>query len=245
MIAMFLTLVLLIAPATLLMLVSILRRRRYIDNHWSLWFIALIAVVAPAGALPAWQVHPVYGIAYALATYSGVVLFSLSLTDVYVVQVWMLFPAAVAVITLLPVIVLPLFSTSRATMISSTGQALDVSFVGKSTKHMEDSIASAIRDIEHEQANIKEAASTLSREIELKNQLIRQLENERSALLTQIQQQQALAALTKDQAEAVRDSLSRGKYVDYFIGFVIGVISSIVASVAIRFMTPSAKHANG
>lgn len=68
--------------------------------------------------------------------------------------------------------------------------------------------------------------------IEQKNKDIDRMNKERTLILQELDQYKRLSSITKEQADIIYEALQRGKYLDYIIGFVLGLVSTIVFEVA-------------
>ncbi len=53
--------------------------------------------------------------------------------------------------------------------------------------------------------------------------------------MQELDEYKKLSAITKEQAESIYQALEKGKYFDYFMGFLIGIISSVVFEIAKSF----------
>src|SRR5262249_35865334 len=142
-----------------------------------------------------------------------------------------------AVLVAVPYAILPLLRSHTPIAVPTVVAPIDTSFIRASIQQIQTSMAGSVRDIQREQARIEAATAQLVEQVDKQNARIRTLQHEREILAQQIVSERALASLTKDQAEAVRQSLTRGRYLDYMVGFFIGVVSSVTASLSLRFLS--------
>lgn len=85
-----------------------------------------------------------------------------------------------------------------------------------------------------ESESIDELMSRVKVAIKENNEQLDQIRKEQIAVQEEADYYQALASLSKEQAEAVASSLNRGKYFEYLIGLIVGITSSVIASILIR-----------
>jgi methyl-accepting chemotaxis protein len=228
------------APALLTLSYLHLRWRRNIVRDWTAWAVTLGLALAPLGIAFAWQSDFIYGIVYAACVYVGVVAFFLRginrITPLAVSAA--LLVAGAAVIIVVPTAILPrLHLDLKADSSGDDSFAeLDVSFIEKSVNSMKSSMDSTTSSIEAEKRNMAAAIEKLSAGLAQRNRQLKDM-NERHQLLKQeVEQYKSLANLTGEQADAVRAALQNGKYLDYFVGFVLGIVSSITASFMSRLL---------
>lgn len=98
--------------------------------------------------------------------------------------------------------------------------------LGERFGRIRNAIGQIERSIATEVRGVDQAMDQLSSEIESRNRELEDIQTERQRLTEQLRQYEAIAALTREQADAVTEALRRGKYVDYVVGFVLGLISS-------------------
>jgi hypothetical protein len=202
--------------------------------------IGVLLAVSPIATYFVWQIDEVWAIAYLVVTWVAAFQFigwlqrggTGSLAAVAVLLAWL-----VAVATAVPFAVLPYYRVDLDTALRSTpSPKVELSSIQDSVTRLETAVSGMSRDIQREQIALRSATADLLRELDHRATLVRQLEKQRDELARQVVEQQALASLTHNQAEAVRRDLARDKYFEYLVGFVIGIASSIVASMIGKFL---------
>ena len=200
-------------------------------QRWT-WFVMTLIGIAPAGIPFAWRFSAGYGLGYAILTYSIVIVMLMALRGWLPIYRWLqsaiLISVTAAIVTLIPIAVLPYFRPAEADI--KLPPVADARFVSESIEQIQSSIGRTIQDMQQEQQKVDAATKILLEQIDRQNATIRGLHTQRANLSKQIEYQRALVSLSQDQVNAITDSLSRGKYWDYGIGFILGIISSVVAT---------------
>jgi len=101
-------------------------------------------------------------------------------------------------------------------------------FLSESFTRIRSAIGQIEKSIGKDAANIDKAIDQLATEIQNRNKELQEIQKEQQKLIDQRDQYKTLAALTKQQANAVTEALRRGKYLDYVIGFILGLISGVI-----------------
>lgn len=219
----------LVLPSLFAVLRPLVQQRIF---NWQVWLIALEIGIAPAGTYLAWQVSPAYSIAYAVATYLTVLVFYaqtvVGISD-RVHQLTKLLWVA-ATMSLVATAIMPRIENWPPPPAPPAPKPVDLTFISASIRQMQRSISEASDDIRAEQAKIEESTQLLLDQVDHQNRLVEALARERDRLANQVAQQQAIVALTDEQVDAIHSQLQRGKYFDYVVGFVFGVVASLTAS---------------
>lgn len=230
---------------TVTVLIRLARRaRRGADEAMPLRLQAfvLVASLTPLGAPVAWTISSWYGVAYALASYAFAVVFAIELEATRMLPDWVviasLLVTGAALFTIIPMAFLPRLTVSLFTAKARPvpPPPLDVAFIRKSVDSIKRSLNASVDDIQREQSRIEAASQVLQAQVERQNVTIINLTRQRDSLVREVERERVLAALTTDQAESIRKSLNRGKYFDYIIGFILGILSSVVASLSVRLV---------
>lgn len=141
-------------------------------------------------------------------------------------------------------IVLTMFFSAPASILltfsalwqTSTGLPNDVSaaessdFVEERAKEIRLKINSMTDEIESEKDKIDNALHALVKNVEEKSNEVLVLQNEHTKLLEDIEFYKSLSSLSEEQTKAVVENLNKGKHKDRAFGFVLGVISSLLAT---------------
>ena len=179
-----------------------------------------------------------YGLLYAACVYAGVIGFTLRGLNRLGLPVALgtLLVASAALVIVVPTAVLPKIHLDLAPD-SHDGQSiaeLDVSFVDKSLKTMKSSVDSTVSSIEEEKKNMTAAIEKLSAGLEHRNRQLREMNEKHRLLQQEVERYKVLAKMTETEADAVSAALQKGKYLDYFIGFILGFASSAAFAFASR-----------
>lgn len=202
--------------------------------------LGLVICILPAGAWFAWQINIFYGLVYGALIYGA--LFLIFATDYYNVPwrhaKWVT-PLALVIflalgVTVFPFAILPTLRPKASRQQVNAG--IDLAVFSQSADQIQRSMTKAVSDIQGEQQRLDVATQRLLAAVAAQNTAIKRLEGERAQLAEQVRYQTALASLTKPQADAIAQSLTRGKYIDYFLGFLIGVASSVTATLGMRLL---------
>lgn len=204
---------------------------RHDAQRWT-WFVVAVIAIAPAGIPFAWRFSAGYGIGYAVVTYSIVLIMLMALRGWLPIYGWLqsaiLLAVTAAIVTLVPIAVLPYFHVAEADI--RQAPVANARFVTQSIQQIQDSIGRTIHDMQQEQHKVDAATKVLIEQIDRQNATIRALHTQRANLSKQIEYQQALVSLSEEQVGAITASLSRGKYWDYGIGFLLGIFASMIAT---------------
>ena len=93
----------------------------------------------------------------------------------------------------------------------------------------------AAANIETERRAVKTAIDQLLVNLRQRNERLRELSVQQQQLVREVEKYRALATLSEEQVSAVIAALARGKYVDYVIGFLLGLASSAIVKFGVRF----------
>jgi hypothetical protein len=214
-----------------------LRSQKY-QLELRVWFILALFTVGTVAIPFVWCRNVYAGFFYALISYAVPVLAAAVLLGKWQFKKERLANVVLVTYTLsfglaIPFAVLPFFQRQTSNPVEPRRGPIDAAFIRHSAEQIQGSMNGAVRDIQREQNRVEFATKQL---IDQVDRQIRDLQKERAALKIQVDYQRALAALTKPQADAVRDSLARGKYFDYLIGFLIGIASSATVTVGSRWL---------
>jgi len=209
------------------------------------WFLLLgigaLLIMSSLCISLVWDTNHVYGVIHATATYLPVIGFILELAEknrkwmflvaarVYMV-LWGLIISIISFGIALPVSVIPSIRTYPVPVSEIQEKLeLDTAFVAESLGKIKQSFVSAQERIEKEKTKIDQSAERLLASLEAKNTELRNLESEQNKLRTEVAYYKELVSMTEPQVEAIRNMLGRGRYVNYILGFIIGVTSSVTA----------------
>ena len=106
---------------------------------------------------------------------------------------------------------------------------IDISQIEKSFSNIESSFYDIDKIIESETSNINKLISQIKTQIESKNQELKQLNEQQNRLLEEVEHYKKLSSINREQADALLVALNRNKYLEYIIGFAIGILSSLAA----------------
>jgi hypothetical protein len=231
------------APAFLMLAYLHLRWKADGARDWTAWAVSLVLALAPMGIVFAWQSQFIWGIVYGACIYLGVIAFSLrALNRIGPRTVTVaLLAVGVALFIVVPTAILPRIhlDLDADRQDRQSFAELDVGFVEKSLESMRSSMDSTMSSIETEKKNMSAAIEKLSAGLTQRNRQLREINEKHRQLQQEVEQYKALANLTEEQADAVSAALHRGKYLDYLVGFVLGVASSATATFVSRLISKS------
>jgi hypothetical protein len=111
-----------------------------------------------------------------------------------------------------------------------TSNEIDISLIEKSFSNIESSFKEIDEIIETETSYINELIIKTRTQIESKNSELKELNQQQIELQEQMEQYKQLSTISEEQAKALLVALNRNKYLEYLIGFGIGLLSSIAAA---------------
>jgi|GEM_PF-729171 len=207
------------APSIVMVYGAALRRRE--AGPWWMWLVLPCFALGAAGVPFIWRLNIAYAIPYAVLAYATSFVVAAVLSGVQwasgTIGDLICGAHALAFGIMIPIAVIPYVRASFNPAIAlRNAPPIDAGFIRRSTEQIQGSMNGAVRDIQREQNRVELATKQLVQQVETQNALINDLQKERAELTRQVEFQRVLAALTKPQADSVRDSLTRGKYVDYF-----------------------------
>ena len=207
-------------------------------------------VIGAAGAVTpfAYALSPIYGLLhYATVLLSAVILAILGMGDESKSIRWFVssFFSAVAfppilLIIAIPLAVLPYFRSEAPSLLPpQASPEISTQAITETFSRIEDGLSEIERDIALESENIDQSIENLTKDIETRNTELRALVEEQSRMAEEVKISRALADLTEEQGKAVVNALNRGKtadkFLDYGVGFLLGLLSSGFILVMQRF----------
>jgi hypothetical protein len=225
-------------PALLILSYLHLRWKKNSARDWTAWTVSLALALSPMGIAFAAQSHFIWGVIYGACVYVGIIAFSLRALNRIgpLAVIAALVAAGAAVIIVVPAAILPRIHVDlhAGRQDEQSFAELDLRFVEKSLDTMRSSMDSTMSSIEAEKKNMSAAIEKLSAGLTQRNRQLGEINEKHRRLQQEVEQYKALANLTEAQAAAVIAALERGKYLEYLVGFVLGVASSITATFVSR-----------
>ena len=137
----------------------------------------------------------------------------------------------------IPSAVLPYIRAETPTPPAS--QEIGTIAIKETFSRIKDGLSEIERNIALESQNIDQSIENLTQDIESRNQELTALVDEQARMAEEIKKSRELAGLTEDQAKAVFAEFNRNKvrdqFLDYGVGFVLGLLSSGFYFVMQRF----------
>lgn len=188
-----------------------------------------ISIANGASASFAYNINPIYGIVhYGLILSYGI--FTLLYSYKIFRNQFIIITGFLIVITLfiivIPVAVIPHFRPQAPLTSAHIPSEISAESFTKSFSRIRYVLSDIERKISKETTNIDNSIIALTKEIDARNEQLLALRAEQSRLSQQVEYYRELASLTEEQTQAVIQALQRGKYIDYIIGFIIGLLSS-------------------
>jgi hypothetical protein len=132
-----------------------------------------------------------------------------------------------SLIILLPVAILPNINNTKI-IYQNYGQSFDVQFVDKSFENIRNSFGQVQKSISIETSAIDKAIASFKENLKSQEKRLGQLQEDLKMKQAEVERYKALANLTKEQREAIVKEIDRGKIKDYIIGFVLGMVGSLL-----------------
>ena len=129
-------------------------------------------------------------------------------------------------IIVIPVAVVPHFR--NVTYVGTISEAEEISTLPiiENFNKIKELIKSTEDELISQSENIDKLVDELISEIERRNIELREINQERADVLTELEYYKTIASLTKEQSDAVYRALQRARYIDYIVGFAIGIFTS-------------------
>lgn len=128
-----------------------------------------------------------------------------------------------------PVAVIPTFKTPLP---QPEQIQFDPVTVARSAKAMADKFASFEQALLAEQEKISQSFGNLLTEVENQNIKVEELQRRKSELENKVVKYQQLLSLSEDQVRSVESLLKEGRHIDYIIGFLLGLASSVMVALS-------------
>ena len=109
-----------------------------------------------------------------------------------------------------------------------TIEEFDVKAIEQKLENIKLSFNKAENKIREETRAIDKTMDAVLEEINKKNNVLINTKKETKRIQAEIEQYKALASLTESQIKSVVSALDKGKYIDYFIGLLSGMFSSLL-----------------
>ncbi len=180
----------------------------------------------------AWESNWLFGLLYGLLLYSALGLHFIegwvNSNIVIPEKVYQTLGSSIAICLVLtvPMSILPFYRGEHIATESSTVDVIRAIEI--------DSIKSKFSELEavltKEGEKIREALATVTKEIDAQNAELNKLQREKEGMMAELEMYKNIVNLTEDQVNAVTNILGRGKYIDYTIGFLLGLLSSAIVA---------------
>jgi len=222
-------------PAIIIVFLVLIR----IGELWGFgfnWFIALLIGVglflSTACISFTFKVSHIYGILHTFFSYFGILTFFLlvlrdlfrRINRTFLFSSWIL--SGIMLIIAIPTSVIPNFPTQKSLIMRDNYGEIKLDFISESLSKIKDSFDAVELNVSEESKNIDKSINNLLNNIDNSNNELKRLKKEQMKLSSEIDQYKKLASVTEQQATAIRTMIRRGKYLDYIIGFFIGLTSS-------------------
>lgn len=217
----------------ILMLIREVKPKLKISHCFGVILVVLFFMAIGGTGSFVYVMNSIYGIFYYVIVFSYTTFFIL--VELYILK----FKAAAGLVILLfvipfvsfiyavPTAVIPYFRS--AINLTSKPIAISSEFNAESFTKRFSRMREALTDIEGkislETKNIDHSITELTYEIEQRNKQLKDLRDQQASLEDQVEQYKKLASLTQEQTQAVIEVLRKGKYIDYTVGFIIGILS--------------------
>lgn len=210
---------------------------------WLFLVLFLIAfVVAGSGIFYAYQHSKLWGIGYFAAYAIACLLILINTIDLDFIDdnLWALPTFFVAgglsmfsLVIAIPVAIIPRFEVAPLSnsQYMPTLESFDSSFINISQRFSDFEAA-----IVKERSSLEGSFNQLKFEVIELEAAIGALQTERDHAKKEADQYKTLMSLTKKQVEGIKHMLSKGRYNDYIIGFLVGIFSSGIVAVATQLV---------
>jgi hypothetical protein len=199
-------------------------RRTHLHKHAGVWFLAGVAMLAPLQIYAVYRWDDAAGMLYGLLCYAAAIGFALRLEDrlpraAHWPLILVLVATVFAALTFLPTVTWP--------FVSAEGPLAETELSGDTLRDSLHRLDRALLQMQREEKKLKDTTSSLTTEIERHAAVMRNLEEQREDLATEIHRTQLL----KVEADA-HDRPSPTS----LMSFLTGIASSITAAFAWSFV---------
>jgi hypothetical protein len=125
-----------------------------------------------------------------------------------------------------PTAIIPYFRGQRKSEIIEMDLPFDLGFIAAGFENIRQNFQGVQKAISSETLNIDRAISRFQENLQSQSNEFKRLQNELVRTKEELEEYRTLASLTKQQRDTLLAALSRQKYVDYLVGFILGVASS-------------------
>ncbi len=205
--------------------------------------IGALAFVIGTGCIGfAWRKAPAYGVTQAIISYIPFVVIVIENTDTRISELIKKIPevifSVIAVIALISIVIavpLTVIPYYRQTPQPPQVELLSTTFLTDSLDQIGNSFQDVEKAIKSERGKIEISIQKLLSDFEKSKKDLEKVSEQQKQLKAEAEYYKQMASLTKAQARAVESMLRRSKYVDYFIGFLVGIASSVTAIILSKF----------
>ena len=142
--------------------------------------------------------------------------------------------SALGAVLAIPYALLPrLRRNARKTADSTT---LDVLAVDRSFARIKENFAEVQAAVIRETSSLDSAFSNLQSDIGNQERQLQKIKLELGKALRELEEYRALASMTREQQDVFLRILSRQKYQEYFVGFILGLVGSILVEAAAELL---------
>ncbi len=189
--------------------------------------ILIIFTMAAIAAYYPLNLNVIYGVCHYLVVVASSIVFLVGIGYDKIRADWpallLLFPFIVLIVAI-PVAILPQFGLGTTEAMAPPSE-ISTKPIIESFDRIKEALQNAESQLSIESRNIDTLTAILIREIEVKNSQLRDIRTELQSVRKELEHYKELASLTEEQAQAVINAMRREKYVDYLVGFGIGIIT--------------------
>jgi len=131
-----------------------------------------------------------------------------------------------SLIIAVPGVVIPYFRRRGSHVTESAVGSLKVDFVTKGFDKIKESFGDVQKAVSRETSEIHTAIAEFQKNLQRQAEDLEKLQDTLRKTKEELEEYKSLASLSKKQRDAVLAVLSRHKYVDYIVGFILGMASS-------------------
>jgi len=154
--------------------------------------------------------------------------FSYKKVSLYIIVIGMVVCLTFFIVSV-PVAIIPTFRTSPA---QPDHVQFDPAVLARSTKEIANKFASFEQVLLEEQKKMSQSFENLFIEVKNQNAKVESLQRTKSELEDQVAKYQEVLSLSKPQILSVQSLLKKDRYIDYIIGFILGIISSGIVALS-------------
>lgn len=153
-----------------------------------------------------------------------------------IVAIGFLLAASLSTLIVIPYAVLPHFRQNKLRESASGSSVLETSTIGQSFRSIQTNFDEIQTSVRREMSMVNTGIQKLQDKIATQEHQLRRARKDLEGTLQQLEEYRVLAHLSHEQQATFLRLLGRQKYEEYFIGFILGIVGSVLVSLAFEIL---------